>query len=184
MIPRVLKAKGAQVWVNVSFQNVRPRMWESVLQARANENEMVAVCTLHGNSHPARGDGRPRQEPYAFSHNGKIRLKDLEEHRYIDDIPVPRGTGRTFYLDTSAHETTLPISRIMESFVIGELAVLASPEAALFGLAIPFASFNVPAFRLAAFDPFGLPPFLPCQLIGATLFIAIAPHSYKLTLPT
>jgi len=43
-----------------------------------------------------------------------------------------------------------------------QLACLAAPEAASFGLAIRFASFNLPA-RLAAFDPFGLPPFLPCQ---------------------
>jgi predicted amidohydrolase len=123
LIPRVLKAKGAQVWVNVSFQNVRPRMWESVLQARASENEMVAVCTLHGNSHPERGDGRPQKEPYAFSQNGKIRLKDLEEHRYIDDIPVTRRTGRIFYFDTSAHET-LPVQSEEESWLADKAEVV------------------------------------------------------------
>jgi hypothetical protein len=40
-----------------------------------------------------------------------------------------------------------------------QLAGLAAPEAASFGLAIRFAGFNLPAFRLAASDPFGLPTF-------------------------
>jgi hypothetical protein len=98
-------------------------MWESVLQARASENELVAVCTLHRNSHPERGDGRPQKEPYAFSQKGKIRLKDLQEDRYIHDIPVRRRTGRIFYFDTSAHET-LPVESEEESWLADKAEVV------------------------------------------------------------
>jgi len=105
LIPRVLKRKRAQVWINISFQNVRPHIWESVLQARASENAMFAVCTLHRNSCPDPGEGRPQKEPYAFSDRGKIKLRDLEEGRCIDKIPIDHRTGRIFYFDMFDYET-------------------------------------------------------------------------------
>ncbi len=84
---------------------MRPSIWESVLQTRAVENKFFAVCTLHRNSRPKKGEGRPQKEPYAFSERGKIRLRDLETDSYIDSIPEKARTGKIYLLDTSYYET-------------------------------------------------------------------------------
>jgi hypothetical protein len=108
LIPRAFKAKGAQAWVNISFQNVRPHMWEAVLQARARENDMFAICTLHRNSRPAKRQGRPQKEPYAFCPRGKIRLMELETNVWLDEIPEGERVGKLFYFDTSDYEVLPP----------------------------------------------------------------------------
>ncbi len=133
LIPRALRAKGAQVWVNISFQNVRPHMWEAVLQARARENDMFAVCTLHRNSRPGKGQGRPQKEPYAFCPRGKIRLMELETDIWLDEIPEGDRAGRLFYFDTSsygvlppstAEATTLPDGADVMSLSLDDTGVL------------------------------------------------------------
>lgn len=114
LIAKVLKKKGADIWVNVSYQNVRPHIWEAVLQTRVAENKMIAICTLHRNSKPKKGEGRPQKEPYVFSETGKIKLKDLESDLDIQHIPVEKRTGKIFYFDSSDYET-YPIERLEES---------------------------------------------------------------------
>lgn len=104
LIPRALKRKGAELWVNISHQNVRPHIWQWVLQARAAESNMLAVCTLHRNSRPDRGEGKPQKEPYAFSDAGKVRLRDLTDDRYLEDIPAEGRAGRIYYFDASHYE--------------------------------------------------------------------------------
>jgi len=104
LIPRILKAKGAEVWVNISYQNVRPHIWQAVLRARAAENGVLAVCTLHRNSH----ESNPQKEPYAFSEGGKIRLRDLQDGMYISEISAKRRAGRVFWFDTARHEVDPP----------------------------------------------------------------------------
>ncbi len=96
LIPRVLKKKGAEIWVNISYQNVRPNMWESVLHTRAIENKFLSICTLHRNSE----ESNPQKEPYAFSEIGKLRLKDLETGSYLSEIGFENRTGKVYYFDS------------------------------------------------------------------------------------
>lgn len=96
LIPRVLKKKGAEIWVNISYQNVRPKMWESVLHTRSIENEFLSICTLHRNSN----ESNPQKEPYAFSESGKIRLKDIETNAYLSEIEFDNRTGKIYYFDS------------------------------------------------------------------------------------
>ena len=104
LIPKVLKAKGAEVWVNISYQNVKPHIWQPVLQARAVENELLVVYTLHRNSR----EGNPQKEPYAYSECGKIRLRDLRDGMDISKISDTRRAGRVFWFDTARHEVDPP----------------------------------------------------------------------------
>jgi predicted amidohydrolase len=104
LIPKVLKAKGAEVWVNISYQNVKPHIWQPVLHARAAENEVLAVYTLHRNSRKS----HPQKEPYAFSEGGKIRLRDLRDGMYLSEISDTRRAGRVFWFDTARHEVDPP----------------------------------------------------------------------------
>jgi predicted amidohydrolase len=104
LIPRILKTKGADIWVNISFQNVRTHVWEAILQTRAVENGMICLCTLHRNSKP--GKGRPQKEPYAFSETGKIRLKELLEDKFIDKILPEKRAGKIYYFSTLGYETS------------------------------------------------------------------------------
>jgi hypothetical protein len=101
LIPRVLKKKGAEVWVNISYQNVRPTIWEAVHQTRAVENGFVAICTLHRNRHAP----NPQKEPYAFSKKGKIKLIDSESGEAIDSIPFHKRAGRIYYFDINKYQT-------------------------------------------------------------------------------
>lgn len=103
LIPRILKTKGADIWVNISFQNVRSHVWEAVLQTRAIENGIISICTLHRNS--KKGEGRPQKEPYAFSEKGKIRLRELVGNNYIDLINPEKRAGRIYYFNTLGFET-------------------------------------------------------------------------------
>ena len=107
LIPKVLQKKGSDIWVNISYQNVRPRIWESVLQTRAIENKFIALCTLHRN----RNESNPQKEPYAFSETGKIKLKDIETDLDLTNISFGSRTGKIYYFDTSNYETfpLLPI---------------------------------------------------------------------------
>lgn len=107
LIPRVLKRKGAEIWINISYQNVRRHIWESVLQTRAIENGFIAACTLHRSSNAS----NPQKEPYAFSEKGKIELRDLETDTNIATIPESERAGKIYFLDTS-HYQILPSGSI------------------------------------------------------------------------
>ena len=100
LIPRVLKKKGADIWINISYQNVKANKWEAVLQARALENNFLSVCTLHRNSF----ESNPQQEPYAFSPKGKIKLRELKTRRYIASIPEGRRAGKIYFFSTGDFE--------------------------------------------------------------------------------
>ena len=64
LLPRFLAKRGARLWVNPSFDNVKEIKWSSVLRLRAVENRFIALCTLHCdvNGH--------RTHPFAFSPDG------------------------------------------------------------------------------------------------------------------
>jgi predicted amidohydrolase len=100
LIPRVLKKKGAEIWVNLSHQNVRPAIWETVHQTRAAENDFISLCTLHRNS----SGNNPQKEPYAFSEKGKIILKELKSGKNIHEIPTKKRAGNIFYFNTNKYE--------------------------------------------------------------------------------
>lgn len=103
LISRLLSKNGADIWVNLSYQNVRPRIWEAIHYTRAVENNVISLCTLHRNSK----ESNPQKEPYAFSPSGKIRLKDTISDRYIDEIAEAERTGRIYYFDINKHEVFL-----------------------------------------------------------------------------
>jgi hypothetical protein len=103
LISRLLAKKGADIWVNISFQNVRPKIWEAIHLTRAVENNMISLCTLHRNSKAS----NPQNEPYAFSPIGKIRLKDLQTNKYIDEFSENKRTGKIYFFDTIDH-TVMP----------------------------------------------------------------------------
>lgn len=99
LITRLLAKKGSDVWVNISYQNVRPKIWESIHLTRAVENNIISLCTLHRNSKLA----NPQKEPYAFSPSGKIRLKDIQTEKYIDEFSEKMRTGKIYFFDTKEH---------------------------------------------------------------------------------
>lgn len=101
LISRLMAKKGADVWVNISYQNVRPNIWEPVHQARAVENNVISLCTLHRNSYAS----NPQTEPYAFSPNGKILLRDLETNKSIDELAENSRTGKIYFVDCHDYET-------------------------------------------------------------------------------
>lgn len=119
LIPRILKTKGADIWVNISYQNVRSWIWEPVHKTRALENKIIALCTLHRNSNKKKN---VQKEPYAFSEKGKIKLKDLMTNEYILEIPFEERTGNVFYFSSSDYET-YPLEKIESS----EMAKKAEP---------------------------------------------------------
>jgi predicted amidohydrolase len=100
LIPRALRKKGADIWVNISYENVRAWIWEAILQARSAENNMISICTLHRNSNRR----NIQKEVYAFSPSGKIKIYDLETEKGIFSIPFKRRTGKIYYFDTSEFE--------------------------------------------------------------------------------
>lgn len=102
LISRLLAKKGADVWVNTSYQNVRPNIWESIHLTRAVENDIISLCTLHRNS--GKDVSNPQKEPYAFSPKGKIRLKDIESNKHIDEFAENRRTGKIYFFDWRDHE--------------------------------------------------------------------------------
>lgn len=106
LISRLLTKKGADVWVNISYQNVRPHIWEQIHFTRAAENNIISICTLHRNSHPKKGEGKPQKEPYAFSVDGKIKLRDIESGQPIDDFSENERVGKIYFFDVANYETT------------------------------------------------------------------------------
>jgi len=110
LIPKSLKQKGAEIWVNISYQNVRPAVWEPIHRTRAVENNFISVCTLHRNSHAA----NPQREPYAFCEKGKIILLDLENGHNIDDAPFKDRAGKIYVFDAHNRRTS-PTKDAIES---------------------------------------------------------------------
>ena len=64
LLPRTLAARGARLWVNPSFDNVKDIKWSSILRLRAVENRFFSLCTLHCDVN------RPRTHPFGFSPDG------------------------------------------------------------------------------------------------------------------
>ena len=64
LLPRALAARGARLWVNPSFDNVKDIKWSSILRLRAVENRFFSLCTLHCDVN------RPRTHPFGFSPDG------------------------------------------------------------------------------------------------------------------
>ena len=102
LIPKLIKKKGAKIWVNISYQNVRPHIWESMMQTRSLENGFISLCALHRNKNIA----NPQSEPYAFSPKGKIKLRDSTTNKLIDDLPFDNKTGRIYVLDMFDYQTS------------------------------------------------------------------------------
>jgi len=95
-IPAAAKAAGAEVWLNLSYQNVRPHIWQSMLSARAEETGMLAICPLHRNGR----ESNPQPEPYAFAPEGKLRLTAADGGCAVGDLAKDERTGRLYMLDT------------------------------------------------------------------------------------
>ena len=64
LFPRALARRGARLWVNPSFDNVRDIKWSSILRLRAVENRFFSLCTLHYDVN------RKKTHPFAFSPDG------------------------------------------------------------------------------------------------------------------
>ncbi len=64
LLPRALAARGARLWVNPSFDNVKDIKWSSILRLRAVENRFFSLCTLHCDM------SRRRTHPFGFSPDG------------------------------------------------------------------------------------------------------------------
>ena len=64
LLPRFLAKRGARLWVNPSYDNVKEIKWSSILRLRAVENRFFSLCTLHCNK------GRPRTHPFGFAPDG------------------------------------------------------------------------------------------------------------------
>lgn len=103
LIPRLLKTKGADIWVNLTGQNVISSKWEAVLKSRAAENKFFAVCTLHRNL----DESNVQKEPYAFSPKGKIRLRELSTGKDIDYINEDKRAGRIYFFDTADYDISI-----------------------------------------------------------------------------
>lgn len=69
LLPRFLAQRGAYVWVNPSYDNVKDIKWSSILRLRAVENRFFSLCTLHDNVKK-----RERTHPFAFSPDGNELL--------------------------------------------------------------------------------------------------------------
>lgn len=101
LIPRQLKEKGAEIWVNMSYQNQRDFIWRNMYQGRAVENNMLAVSALHRNSH----ETNPQKEPYAYAPEGAIALSELAGGEVIGDIGDEQRTGRIYRFETGQLQT-------------------------------------------------------------------------------
>ena len=94
LLPRYLAKRGAQLWVNPSFDNVTDRKWSSVLRLRAVENRFFALCTLHCDV-----NGRRRTHPFAFSPDGT----ELSARQVGSDVVRPLSectkAGRIYIIE-------------------------------------------------------------------------------------
>ncbi len=64
LLPRFLAKRGARLWVNPSFDNVKEIKWSSILRLRAVENRFFSLCTLHCDV------TKQKTHPYGFSPDG------------------------------------------------------------------------------------------------------------------
>jgi len=48
----------------------------------------------------------PQKEPYAFSKDGKIKIRDIESDKPIPVLPENRWTGKIYYFDVGSYEVT------------------------------------------------------------------------------
>lgn len=105
-------AKGTRIWINPSYDNVKPEKWEAIHRLRAIENRVISLCTLHDNLGRLDRNAKPRREtirPFGFKPDGHELLgypsgKPLEERPlsqcnkpgiYIVRCPVNYASART-----------------------------------------------------------------------------------------
>ncbi|MCL0080512.1 carbon-nitrogen hydrolase family protein [Dehalococcoidia bacterium] len=67
LLQRYLAQRGAQIWINPSYDNVIHEKWESIHRLRGVENQIVSLCTLHDNLAKKR---RRRIRPFGFRPDG------------------------------------------------------------------------------------------------------------------
>ena len=94
LLPRFLARRGARLWVNPSYENVRDVKWSSVLRLRAVENRFFALCTLHDEENK-----RSRTHPFAFAPDGtelEARLAGFHTKRPMSEC---REAGQIYMVD-------------------------------------------------------------------------------------
>ncbi|GAB5387940.1 MAG: hypothetical protein Alpg2KO_09080 [Alphaproteobacteria bacterium] len=109
-IPRALKQKGAEIWVNLSYQNVRPHMWTRMLRARAVENDMIALCTLHRNS----TESNPQNLLFGQAPKGQIILRRLSDDTPLDKVDRADRCGALYTLNTDRLELSTSTDDLSE----------------------------------------------------------------------
>jgi predicted amidohydrolase len=67
LLQRYLAQRGAKIWINPSYDNVKEEKWSSILRLRAVENGVISLCTLHDNFAKKL---RPRTHPFGFAPDG------------------------------------------------------------------------------------------------------------------
>lgn len=115
LISRLFAKKGADIWVNISYQNVRPNIWEQIHFTRAVDSNFISICTLHRNGRAS----NPQKEPYAFSKDGKIEVRDIESDKPIHDFPENKRTGKLYFFDIDHYEVT-PLALPYETDLAGQ----------------------------------------------------------------
>lgn len=80
LLQRYIAKRGAQLWVNPSFDNVVEEKWASIHRLRAVENGFTALCTLHANQKKRR-----HTHPFGFGPDGRELLA-----RKPGEVTAPR----------------------------------------------------------------------------------------------
>jgi predicted amidohydrolase len=145
LISRLFAKKGADIWVNISYQNVRPNIWEQVHFTRAVDSNLFSICTLHRNSKEA----NPQTEPYAFSKDGKIKIRDIESDVLINDFPENKRTGKIYFFEITDYDVT-PLDPPFETKLAAQADRLTiSREGGVFSLNKATGSFQIVEIPIA-----------------------------------
>lgn len=84
--------QGARLWANPSFQNVRNGLWSAMLQARAYETGMTALCPLFRNPHAA----NPQDRVFAIAPGGNLPLLDAGSAAPLESCPAAARADRLY----------------------------------------------------------------------------------------
>ncbi len=98
LLQRYLAQKGAKIWINPSYDNVKDEKWNSILRLRAVENGFFSLCTLHNNLAPTK-KGRKRfpTHPFGFSPDGR-ELKGYPPDKPEQVKPLSECTETGIYI--------------------------------------------------------------------------------------
>ena len=103
LLPRFLAKRGAQLWVNPSFDNVTDVKWSSVLRLRAVENRFFALCTLHCNV-----NGR-ETHPFAFAPDGSELLARQAGSNVVRPLSECREAGSIYIIELDMDTVDEPL---------------------------------------------------------------------------